>query len=141
MNEKNQIATATLIGSTKAFILGWGMVFTFVLFNCFGALMIKKEVQQLGAGNFVSLQSAFTFFTAFFSSWLTWLALFSISIATIAWIVALAHLEISKAYPVAIGTNLLIVVGISLLKFQEPLTFAKLLGIFLVFTGMLFIVR
>ena len=141
MNEnENFTKTATTLLLSKL-VLGWGMVFTYVVFNSLGAFLIKSEVQKLGAWNFTSLKSVVSFFLVFFSSWITWLALFSIGTATMAWIIALTHLEISKAYPVAIGTNLVVLLGISLFKFQEPLTFIKALGTFLIFAGIVILVR
>ncbi len=127
--------------AAKTLILGWGMVLFFVVFNSLGAFIIKNQVQKLGSWNFSSPQSIFSFFITLFSSWQTWVGLVSISVATGAWILALAHLEISKAYPVAIGVNLLVLVTLSLFYFHEPLTFSKILGIFLIFTGVISLFR
>lgn len=125
----------------KTLILGWGMVFFFVVFNSFGAFTIKNQIQKVGPWNFSSPQLIFSFFVKLFSFWQTWVGLASISVATLAWILALAHLEMSKAYPVAIGVNLLVLVSISLFYFHEPLTFSKMLGIFFMFTGIIFLFR
>lgn len=132
---------AFLLKSMKALALGWGMIFFYVLFNSFGSLMLKVEVQKLGNWNFSSIQSGVSFFAALFSSWRAWLSLISISIATCAWIVALANLDLSKAYPVAIGFNLLIVVGMALFYFREPLTISKIAGTFFIFSGVLLLFR
>ena len=133
----NQIAITTM----KAFTLGWGMVFLFVVFNSFGSMMIKTQVQSLGSWNFSTPQSIFSYFFTLFSSLKTWIGLAAVSIATASWIIALAKLELSKAYPVAVGLNLLVVVAISLIRFHEPLTICKMVGIFLVFTGVIFLFR
>lgn len=130
-----------LLAAAKSLLLGWGMVLTYVLFNSFGTFFFKTEVQKLGAWPFSTFQSVFSYFLALFSTWKTWVGLASISIATGAWIMALSHLELSKTYPVAIGLNLLIIVGISAIYFQEPITFSKVLGTFLIFSGTLFLFR
>ena len=67
------------------------------------------------------------------------MGLISISTATAAWIIALSHLELSKAYPVAIGLNLLIVISASLVFFHEPLTVYTWIGTILIFSGVMFL--
>lgn len=141
MSPQENISRPIIINTLKSFVLGWGMVFTYILFNSFGTITFKMEIQKLGTWPFSSLQSVISYFLALFSSWQTWVGLVSISIATGAWIIALAHLELSKAYPVAIGVNLLILVGISVIHFQEPITFSKILGTLLIFSGTIFLFR
>jgi multidrug transporter EmrE-like cation transporter len=123
----------------KSFVLGWGMVLLFVLFNSLGAFMIKTQVQKLGAFAFATPKSVFSYFYALFSSLKTWIGLMAVSLGTGAWILALANLELSKAYPVAVGLNLLVVVALAMLLFHEPLTFYKILGISLIFSGVIFL--
>lgn len=141
MNPQENISKTVIINTLKSFVLGWGMVLTYVLFNAFGTVTFKMEIQKLGIWSFSSPQSVISYFLALFSSWQTWVGLVSISIATGAWIIALAHLELSRAYPVAIGINLLILVGISVIHFQEPMTFSKILGALLIFSGTVFLFR
>jgi multidrug transporter EmrE-like cation transporter len=125
----------------KAFVLGWGMVFLYVVFNSYGALTLKTQVQKLGVWNFTTARSYFSYFFALFSRLQTWLGLGAICIATGAWVVALAHLELSRAYPVAVGLNLLIIVGLALLYFHEPLTLPKILGLSLIIGGVIILFR
>lgn len=141
MNEQKNISHSLLNFSFSAFALGWGMVILYVMFNSLGALALKNQVQKLGLSNFSSAHSVIAFFISLFSSWQTWLAIFSVAIATLAWIIALAHLELSKAYPVAIGFNLIIIVSMSLLRFEEPITLTKIVGSCLIFAGVMTIVR
>ena len=141
MNENEALVKTAKTLVLSQLVLGWGMVFTYVIFNSVGAFLIKSQIQKLGPWNFTSFKSVLSFFVAFFSSWVTWLALFSVGTATIAWIIALTNLEISKAYPVAIGTNLLVLLGVSLFKFQEPFTLTKALGASLIFAGIVILVR
>ena len=121
----------------KLFILGWGMVFFYVIFNSYGALILKNQVQKLGMWNFTTARSYFSYFFTLFSRLQTWLGVGAICIATGAWIIALTHLELSKAYPVAIGLNLLIIVGMSFLYFHEPLTLSKIIGASLIICGVI----
>ena len=125
----------------KAFILGWGMVILFVIFNSLGSLMLKAQIQKVGAWNFSTVRSYFAYFATLFSQFQTWLGLGSICVAMGAWMLALGHLELSKAYPVAIGLNLLIVVGLGMLYFDEPLTLSKIMGAFLILSGVIVLFR
>ena len=117
----------------KPFLLGWGMILVYVILNSFGTFQFKTQIQKLGSF------SLFSYFFSLFSSYQTWIGLISISIATGAWILALAHLELSKAYPVAIGFNLLVIVSISSVSFHEPITFSKCIGTVLIFIGAIFV--
>jgi len=123
------------------FVLGWGMVFLYVALNSYGALALKDQIQKLGQWQFTGLRSYCSYFFALFSSWRTWVSVGAICAATGAWIIALAHLELSKAYPVAIGLNLLIVVGLSLLAYQEPFTVSKVAGVVLIIAGVVALFR
>jgi multidrug transporter EmrE-like cation transporter len=138
MNQNEPLTKAFVAVATKTILLSWGMVFVFVVLNSFGALAIKNEIIKIGN---LKPQSISAYFYLLFISWRTWLGLFSIAVGTCAWMLSLAQLEMSKAYPVAIGLNLLIIVGVSLLCFNEPMTFFKMLGIFFIAIGVLFIVQ
>jgi multidrug transporter EmrE-like cation transporter len=140
MRQKNDII-ASIPLTMKAFILGWGMVLLYVVFNSFGSIGLKYQVQQLGHWNFTTPRSYFLYFFTLFSSWKTWMSLGAVAVATAAWIVALGNLELSRAYPVAIGLNLLIVVGISFLTFNEPIGFSKIFGVILILSGVVFLFR
>ena len=125
----------------KSFILGWGMVLCYTIFNSYGALVLKNQVQKLGTWNFTTAMSYFSYFRSLFSSFQTWLGLGAIGVATGAWIIALANLELSRAYPIAIGLNLLIIVGSSFIHFHEPLTLSKIIGIGLILCGVVVLFR
>ncbi len=136
-------ATTTSVSSFtwKLFMLGWGMVFLYVIFNSYGALILKNQVQKLGGWNFTTSRSYLSYFWTLFSQSQTWFGVGAICAATGAWMIALTHLELSKAYPVAVGLNLLIIVGMSLLYFHEPLTLYKGLGVFLIICGVIILFR
>ncbi|MGB7978224.1 MAG: hypothetical protein WCF19_03575 [Chlamydiales bacterium] len=136
MNLETKVLSAT---GAKPFLLGWGMVLIYVAFNSLGAFILKTQVQKLGTWSFSNGFSVYSFFMTLFSSWQTWMGLISISTATAAWIIALSHLELSKAYPVAIGLNLLIVISASLVFFHEPLTVYTWIGTILIFSGVMFL--
>ena len=130
-----------LLSAMKAFMLGWGMVVLYVVLNSFGSLTLKNQVQEIGQWSFTTTRSYFAYFIALFSSWKTWISIGAITAATGAWIVALANLELSRAYPVAIGLNLLIVVTLSFFVFHEPISISKILGAVLILSGVICLFR
>ena len=125
--------------SGKAFMLGWGMVLIYVLLNSCGGLLIKMQVQGVGPCDTSAPKSILVYFIKILSQFKSWIGLCSVSLATCAWILALSQLELSKAYPVAIGLNLIVIVAVSIVQFQEVLNFSKIAGIILMFLGTLFL--
>lgn len=121
MNEK--------ILTLKSALLGWGMILFFVVFNSFGTWVLKTQIQKIRYGSS-------SFFLSLFSFWQSWIGLASISLAMGAWMIALSHLELSRAYPAAIGLNLIVIVTLSLFHFHEPITFPKILGILFLLFGL-----
>jgi len=119
----------------KSFLLGWGMVLFYVILNSYGALVLKNQIQKLGEWNFTTIRSYVSYFLALFASWQTWIGLGALFASTGTWIIALANLELSKAYPVAIALNLLVIVGLSILYNQETLTYSKIIGVILITAG------
>lgn len=132
MEEEKTIALSLTL---KSFLLGWGMVLVYVILNSYGALILKSQIQKLGEWNFVTARSYAAYFLALLTSWRAWLGLGALFVSTGTWIVALANLELSKAYPVAIALNLLVIVGLSIVYNQESLTYSKILGVVLITTG------
>lgn len=132
---------ATIALASKSAILGWGMVFLYVVLNSYGSLALKNQIQKLGSWNFTTARSYYSYFFALLSSWQTWVSLGAISSATGAWIIALANLELSRAYPVAIGLNLLVVVTLSLMLYQEPVSLSKIVGVVLILAGVVALFR
>jgi len=129
------------VSSSSTHLFGWSMVGVFVIFNSLGALMLKAQVQKLGSWCFTNTQSFGMFFLNLLSAWQSWVALGLISFATGAWVIALNKLEISKAYPVAVGLNLLIVLSSSLLILNEPLTLSKIFGSLLILLGVILLFK
>lgn len=140
MYNNNPLVKSLFIAG-KLLFLNWIMVCAFAVLNSLGCLMIKSEIHKISHLHLATPKSIISYFLTLFSSWKTWLGFTSIGLGTGAWMISLAHIELSKAYPVAIGLNLLIIVSISLIRFHEPLTFCKMLGIFFIFIGIFFVVR
>ena len=121
----------------KSAFLGWGMILLFVILNSYGSFILKNQVQKIGEWQFTSFRSVISYFFILFSSWKTWTGVGAISGGTGAWLIALNNLELSRAYPVAIGINLLITIFFSIVFFNESLSLSKILGVVLIMTGVI----
>lgn len=118
--------------SSRDFILSWGMVLGYVLLNAYGALIIKYKINQLGVVSLDTFAQMLSYFVRLFTSPLIITGLLAIFASSIAWMVALSRLDLSIAYPVAVGLNFVVVISIAFLSFREPVNGVKLLAISLI---------
>lgn len=122
-------------------LLSWGMVGAYVILNSLGALAIKQTVQKVAVVQPGTLQGTVGLVLATLVSPVALLGLVAIGLSAGAWIVALSRMELSVAYPVAVGLNCLIVVSAGFGVFGEALTWTKLLGIGLLLCGLVLLFR
>ena len=115
------------------FFLSWGMVIGYVVLNSFGALIIKYKINAIGEVQLGSLKSIINYFIELLKSPLIICGILSIFISAFAWMTALSRLQISLAYPVAVGLNFFVVVTVALIFFGEQLSVGKVIGIVLIF--------
>ena len=127
--------------STSKFLLSWGMVLAYILFNSFGALIIKYKINEMGTIQFSSYRFVIKYFYELIKSPLIICGIFSIFISAFVWMVALSRLQISIAYPVAVGLNFIVVVTVALIFFKEHLSVEKIIGIVLIFISVFLISR
>lgn len=127
--------------STSKFLLSWGMVLAYILFNSFGALIIKYKINEMGTIQFSSYRFVIKYFYELIKSPLIICGIFSIFISAFVWMVALSRLQISIAYPVAVGLNFIVVVTVALIFFKEHLSAEKIIGIVLIFISVFLISR
>lgn len=125
----------------KAVIIGWSMVFLYVTLNVYGALLLKSQVQKIDISNIYSIRAFFQISVKLLSSWQTIVAIGSLFCATGAWMVALGSLELSRAYPVALGLNLLITFLAAIFLFHETLSLMKLIGVGLIVVGIFIVIN
>jgi len=119
----------------------WGMVLGYVVFNSLGALIIKYEINKMGEIRFRSFRFVTSYFTELIKSPLIICGILSIFISAFLWMMALSRLQISIAYPVAVGLNFMVVVTIALLFLGEQLTLGKIIGIILIFVSIFLLTR
>lgn len=127
--------------STSKFLLSWGMVLAYIVFNSFGALIIKYKINEMGTIQLSSFRFVIKYFYELIKSPLIICGIFSIFISAFVWMVALSRLQISIAYPVAVGLNFIVVVTVALIFFKEHLSAEKIIGIVLIFISVFLISR
>lgn len=128
--------TATTF-SVKSPIFGWVMVLLFVGLNVAGAFTLKMQIQKFGNISLATPRLFFSFILTLISSLQVLLAIGLLFAATIAWMIALAHLELSRAYPVAIGLQFLTIMSATMIWHGESLTILKIAGILLILLGII----
>ncbi len=126
---------------TSKFLLSWGMVLAYIVFNSFGALIIKYKINEMGTIQLSSFRFVIKYFYELIKSPLIICGIFSIFISAFVWMVALSRLQISIAYPVAVGLNFIVVVTVALIFFKEHLSVEKIIGIILIFISVFLISR
>lgn len=127
--------------STSKFLLSWGMVLAYIVFNSVGALIIKYKINEMGTIQLSSFRFVIKYFFELIKSPLIICGIFSIFISAFVWMVALSRLQISIAYPVAVGLNFIVVVTVALIFFKEHLSVEKIIGIVLIFISVFLISR
>lgn len=123
------------------FLLSWGMVIGYVVLNSFGALIIKYKINAIGEVQLGSLKSFVNYFMELLKSPLIICGILSIFISAFVWMTALSRLQISLAYPVAVGLNFFVVVTVALIFLKEQLSVEKVIGIVLIFVSIYLLTR
>jgi drug/metabolite transporter (DMT)-like permease len=106
-----------------------------VVFTVYGQLVVKWQTGRAGAFPSDSgerLRYLVRFFT---SPWVLSSGL-AAGLAAACWVVALSHLELSRAYPF-ISASFVLVLVLSAIIFGEALTVAKIAGALLIIAGLI----
>ena len=127
--------------AARELALSWALVGAYVLLNSLGALAIKHAIHRAGTPGAGSIDAAAGFLASMLLSPLVLAGLVAIGLSACAWILALARMELSIAYPVAVALNCLIVVSAGVAVYGETLNASKLAGIGLLFLGLVLLFR
>ena len=121
--------------------MSWGMLILSVLFNAFSIFLIKNRLNALGEIQFSSLRYLFNYGIEFIKSpgAIIGLILFVASPFFLA--VAVSRMDMTVAYPVQLSLNFLLVIILSLLYLNEPLSWDKGIGIGLVLISIYFLAK
>ena len=120
-------------------ISGHLYVFLTIAFTVYGQLVLKWQMQGIGALPESGLQKLVFLTRLVLNPWVLsgFVAAF---LASLAWMAAMTRLEMSYAYPF-MSLAFVIVVGAGALFYGEPLTVGKFVGTALVVCGLIVMVR
>lgn len=111
----------------------YSMVLLTIALTVYGQFIIKWQVLLAGPLP-ESLEDRLVFLARILINPWVISALFAALLASIAWIIAMTRLEISRAFPLTALTFVCVVIGGALL-FKEPITPLKLVGVLLLVLG------
>lgn len=113
----------------------WLSLTVALLLGVAGQISLKWGVKQEGKLVGFNLQ----FLRAFFNFWVL-LGLFSYAVSSLFWLLAISQAQLSFAYPF-ISLNFAFIAILSWLLFQDTMNIYRLLGIFLICLGVIFVSR
>src|SRR5271163_2281295 len=117
----------------KSGLVAWICVAITISLTIYGQLVVKWQILQRGQLP-TDFHDKVTFFVSFFLS--PWMisVLFATGIAAVSWVIALSHLELSRAYPFT-ALSFVTVLLLSAVFFGETVTPPKVAGVALVIVG------
>ena len=127
MNKLNQ--------SPAAFIAGFAYIVGTVLLTVYGQIVLKWRVAKVGALPAVFSHKIFFLLSVMWDPWVL-SGLVAGFFAFLCWMAALTEFELSYAYPF-MSLSFLLVLVLSAILFQEPLTVSKVLGVGLIVAGII----
>lgn len=109
-----------------------------VIFTVYGQLILKWRIPSYGSFP-ASFNEKFSFLVKLILDPFIFSGLAAAFIASLFWMAAMTNkIELSKAYPIT-TIGLVLVFAFSIVFFREALTVYKVLGMFLIISGVLFI--
>ena len=119
--------------------MSWGMLCLSVVFNAYSVFLIKRRLNDLGKIKLESFQFVFNYSLEFLKSPGAILGLIFFVAAPFFLAVAVSRMELSIAYPIQVGLNIIMVIALSLIYLGENLTIEKGIGIGLVIGSIYFL--
>jgi len=118
-------------------LIGYFYLALTIIFTVYGQLILKWRIGLKGAMPAENLEKLIYFKNAFLDIWVI-SGFASAFIASIAWMATLTKFDLSYAYPF-MSLSFVIVFFLSVLFFQEAITWQKLVGLGLVIGGLIII--
>jgi multidrug transporter EmrE-like cation transporter len=115
--------------------MAWLCVAGTILLTVYGQLVVKWQVQRLGALP-ASLRGRAEFFVTLLTNPWVLSVLVAAFIAALSWMAAMTKLPLSRAYPF-VGLSFVLVLVLSAVFFDEALTVAKVAGVGLIVAGLI----
>jgi drug/metabolite transporter (DMT)-like permease len=121
--------------SPAAFVAGFAYILGTVLFTAYGQIVLKWRVTKAGALPAAFSQKIFFLLSMIWDPWVL-SGLVAGFFAFLCWMAALTEFELSYAYPF-MSLSFLLVLVLSAILFQEPLTVSKVVGVGLIVAGII----
>jgi drug/metabolite transporter (DMT)-like permease len=121
--------------SPAAFIAGFAYIVGTVLLTVYGQIVLKWRVAKVGALPAVFSHKIFFLLSVIWDPWVL-SGLVAGFFAFLCWMAALTEFELSYAYPF-MSLSFLLVLVLSAILFQEPLTVSKVVGVGLIVAGII----
>lgn len=114
-------------------------IFATIILTVYGQLALKWRVNDFGALPSETLHK-FKFFVSLFTDPVIFSGFVAAFLASLAWMAAMTKFDLSYAYPF-MSLNFVLVIFFSALWFGEPISWQKLLGLFLIVLGTIIVAR
>lgn len=115
--------------------MGYFYIFATIFFTVYGQIVLKWRINSVGSLPENLSDKILFLFKLLFDPWIFsgFLAAF---IASFFWMATMTKFDISYAYPFMSGAFVLVFI-LSIIFFQEPVTWQKLLGLLLIISGII----
>ena len=117
----------------------WNVACTVIL-TVYGQLIIKYRIGEFGSLPSPTLEKITFLFKVILDPWV-FSGFISAFLASFFWMAAMTKLDISSAYPIVVGGLALITSLFAIIFLGESLTFPKVIGLFLIISGVIIIGR
>jgi drug/metabolite transporter (DMT)-like permease len=121
--------------SPAAFVAGYAYIVGTVLFTVYGQIVLKWRVAKVGALPAVFSHKIFFLLSMIWDPWVL-SSIVAGFFAFLCWMAAITEFELSYAYPF-MSLSFLLVLALSAILFQEPLTVSKVVGVGLIVAGII----
>jgi len=115
--------------------MGYFYIVGTILFTVYGQLIIKAQIGKFGELPLHTIDKIMFLIKVLFDPWI-FSGFLSAFIASFFWMAAMTKFDISYAYPFMSSAFVLVFI-LSVLLFQEPVTWQKILGLVLIVAGII----
>ena len=115
-------------------MMGYFYIFATIFFTVYGQIVLKWRINGVGTLPDSFLDKMWFLIKLLLDPWIFsgFLAAF---IASIFWMASMTKFDVSHAYPVIVGGLAILTSLFAVLFLKEPINFLKILGLFLIVTG------
>ena len=115
--------------------MGYFYIFGTLFFTVYGQIVLKWRINEVGTLPESITDKVIFLVKLLFDPWI-FSGFFAAFIASFFWMAAMTKFDISYAYPFMSGAFVLVFL-LSVLLFQEPVTWQKIIGLIFIVTGII----